>query len=79
MSASDDKSHLTTIAIVFAVTITCVAISLRFLARSIQKIPLGPDDLSMVIGAVSSRPLPEGGALKFAAFYNSQCACLCLE
>ena len=79
MSASDNKSHLTTIAIVFAVAITCVAISLRFLAKNLQKIPLGPDDLTMVIGAVSSKALPKEGALKLAALYNSQCTCLCLE
>ena len=79
MSTSDDKSHLTTIAIVFAVAITCVAISLRFLARKLQKIPLGPDDFCMVIGAVSPKASPEEDALKFVVLYSSQCARLCLE
>ena len=56
MAASDDKSYLTTIAIVFAVSITFIAISLRFLARKLHKIPLGADDYLMVVGAVSPRP-----------------------
>lgn len=56
MAASDDNSYLTTIAIVFAVSITFIAISLRFLARKLHSIPLGADDYLMVVGAVSPRP-----------------------
>ena len=53
MADTDDKSYLTTIAIIFAVSLTCLAVSLRFLARKLNKIPLGADDYVMVVGAVS--------------------------
>ena len=53
MAASDDRSYLTTIAIAFAVSITCIAISLRFLAKKLHKIAFGADDYVMVVGAVS--------------------------
>ena len=53
MAQSDDKSYLTTIAIAFAVSITCIALSLRFLAKKFQNISVGLDDYFMVVGAVS--------------------------
>lgn len=53
MTSIDDRSYLTTIAIAFAVSITCTALSLRFLAKKLQKITFGVDDYVMMMGAVS--------------------------
>lgn len=53
MANTDDKSYRTTIAIAFAISITCIALTLRFLARKLNKIALGADDYFMLAGAVS--------------------------
>lgn len=53
MADTDDKSYQTTIAIIFAISLTCIAVSLRFLARKVNKIPFGADDYVMVVGGVS--------------------------
>ena len=56
MAPSDDRSYLTTTAIVIAVLITCVAIFLRFLARTVSKVSFGADDYTMGGGAVRRSP-----------------------
>lgn len=53
MADTEDKSYLTTIAIIFALSLTCVAVTLRFIARKLNKIPFGADDYVMAVGAVS--------------------------
>lgn len=53
MAATDDKSYETSIAIAFAVSMTCLALGLRFVARKLNHIPLGADDYFMVVGGVS--------------------------
>lgn len=50
---TDNRSYLTTIAISFAVTISCVAIFLRLLARKVQRLPILADDYTIIAGAVS--------------------------
>ena len=52
MANTDDISYRTTVAIVFAVSITCIALVLRFLAKKLNRIPYGADDHVMVLGAV---------------------------
>ena len=49
----EDHSYRVSIAVGFAIAITCVAIFLRLLARKIQKVPLGADDFVILAGAVS--------------------------
>lgn len=49
----EDKSYLVMIAVGCAVAITCVAVTLRLLARRLQKVPLGADDYVIMVGAVS--------------------------
>lgn len=53
MADTDNISYRATIAIIFAVSITCIAVTLRFLARKLNKIALGADDYIMLVGAVS--------------------------
>ncbi len=53
MAETDNTSYRTAIAITFAVSITCIAATLRFLARKLNKIALGADDYVMLVGAVS--------------------------
>ena len=55
METNVDRSYLTSIAIGFSVSIACVAVSLRFLARWLHRISLGADDWWMMVGAVSQR------------------------
>lgn len=50
---SENHSYLTSIAVGFAIAITCIALFLRLLARKIQKLPLGADDYVIIVGAVS--------------------------
>ena len=57
MSAQDDKSYLTSIAIGFSIAITVVAVSLRLLARKLHKIPIGADDYAIIVGAVDLQRL----------------------
>ena len=52
MAATDDKSHLTTIAVAFAVAITVVAAMLRFWARWLHKVAIGADDYFIIMGSV---------------------------
>ncbi|KAL9119624.1 MAG: hypothetical protein Q9187_003824 [Circinaria calcarea] len=47
----DDRSYLTVIAFAFCIAITVIAVSLRLLARKLHKIPLGPDDYFVALGA----------------------------
>lgn len=49
----ENHSYLTSIAVGFAIAITCIAIFLRLLARKVQKLPLGADDYVIIVGAVS--------------------------
>ncbi|KAL8837308.1 MAG: hypothetical protein Q9170_002565 [Blastenia crenularia] len=48
----DDNSYRVSIAVGFAIGITCVAITLRFLARRIQNVSLGADDFVILAGAI---------------------------
>ena len=48
-----DKSYLTTIAIGFAVAITCIVVILRLLAKKLNNIPLDADDHCLFVGAVN--------------------------
>ena len=48
-----DHSYLVLIAVGFAIAITCTAITLRLIARRMQKVPLGADDYVIMVGAVS--------------------------
>ena len=57
MSAQDDKSYLTSIAIGFSIAITVIAVSLRLLARKLHKIPIGADDYAIIVGAVDLQRL----------------------
>lgn len=50
--SSENRSYLTSIAIGFAISITCIAIILRLLARKVQKLALGADDYVIIVGAV---------------------------
>ena len=52
-TSGPDKTYLTTIAIVFTIVITVVAVALRIIARRMKKIPLGADDYWIFVGAVS--------------------------
>ena len=69
-----DKSYLTTIAIVFAIAITCIAVILRLLARKLNKIPLGADDYCVLVGAVSFLTFSGNNSdvLSSLAFHNSE-------
>ncbi|KAA6410959.1 MAG: hypothetical protein FRX48_05270 [Lasallia pustulata] len=49
---SDNKSYLTSIAISFTITRSCVAIRLRLLARKVQRLPLLADDYTIIAGAL---------------------------
>lgn len=68
MASPDDKSYLTTIAIAFAVAITCIAVSLRYLARRLHKIALGADDGFMAVGAVSTTLTNRGFPINTCSF-----------
>ena len=52
---SDNKPYLTSIAISFAVAISCVAICLRLLARKVQRLPFLADGYTIIAGAVSQK------------------------
>ncbi|KAL9045094.1 MAG: hypothetical protein Q9214_001820, partial [Letrouitia sp. 1 TL-2023] len=49
----EDKSYLVMIAVGCAVAITCLAVTLRLLARRLQKVPLGADDYVIMVGAAT--------------------------
>ena len=54
MANTDDVSYQTTIAIMFAISIASIAVSLRSLTREIGEIAFGADCYLMVVGVVSS-------------------------
>ena len=75
-----DKSYLTTIAIVFAIAITCIAVILRRVARKLNKIPLGADDYCLFVGAVSFLTFygNNSNVLNSLAFHGSEFFGLCV-
>ena len=50
--SSENNSYRTSIAIGFAIPITCIAVFLRLLARRVQKLAFGADDYVIIVGAV---------------------------
>ncbi|KAL9582654.1 MAG: hypothetical protein Q9212_003176 [Teloschistes hypoglaucus] len=48
----DNNSYRLYIAVGFAIGITCVSIVLRLLARRVQKVSLGADDYTIIVGAI---------------------------
>ncbi|KAI9710159.1 MAG: hypothetical protein M1820_002961 [Bogoriella megaspora] len=49
---SQNNGYRTYIAVGFTIGITCIAIVLRLLARKVQKLALGWDDYTIILGAI---------------------------
>lgn len=55
----DNNPYRVSTAIGFAIGITCIAVTLRLIARKMQKVPLGADDFAILAGAVSDATAPD--------------------